>query len=430
MTEPSLATLIDIENEIQGQEKWSSFVDGGDGFFYGIKSLTEIGPDFGGSGSKWRCGVLANTGSIYCAPYGTDHMLKINTNDGTVETLDNLELPETGGGLWESGALATDNNIYYMPSSARRIMRLNPDNDSLSSVGDDLGGDYHKYSGTVVGKDDYVYGIPDEATRIAKFDPTNPDTTSTVGEEAEKYFECNNGVLGGDGYIYAANGVGQILKVDATRNNYTWIGDPIYTRRYDGVGWGDPIVGADKCIYWPPLGANRANRVLKFDPGAQQLPLLVGGDLSEGRGLKWQRGALATDGVIYCIPFYGTHILAIDPFKEYSATLQTNMALYPSVLGRLLFLKDEEEECDETFFESSLRKFGGDKVFQLIEECLPSDKEWADDFSGNLPLFMVAASCKNCAVSVIYHLLRRNVHDALSGNDHVGVSKKRKLGST
>jgi len=56
---------------------------------------------------------------------------------------------------------------------------------------------------------------------------------------------------------------------------------------------------------------------------------------------------------------------------------------------------------------------------------------WADSFSDNLPLFMVAASCENssASVSVIYHLLRRNVHDALSGND-VGTSKKRKLGST
>ena len=50
-----------------------------------------------------------------------------------METLDDVELPETGRYLWESGALATDNNIYYMPA------RLNPDNDSLSSVGDDLG---------------------------------------------------------------------------------------------------------------------------------------------------------------------------------------------------------------------------------------------------------------------------------------------------
>ena len=68
-------------------------------------------------------------------------------------------------------------------------------------------------------------------------------------------------------------------------------------------------------------------------------------------------------------------------------------------------------------------------MFQLIEEYLPSDEEWANDFIGNLPLFMVAASCKNSAVSVIYHLLRRNVHDALSGNDNA-ISKKRKLSTT
>jgi hypothetical protein len=77
MTESSLTTLIG--NEIQG----------GDGFFYGIpcdarrvvkynpldKSLTEIGPDLGGGIMKW--------------------LLKINTMQGTVDTLDDVELPET-----------------------------------------------------------------------------------------------------------------------------------------------------------------------------------------------------------------------------------------------------------------------------------------------------------------------------------------------
>jgi hypothetical protein len=54
-----------------------------------------------------------------------------------------------------------------------------------------------------------------------------------------------------------------------------------------------------------------------------------------------------------------------------------------------------------------------EKVFQLIEECLPLDAgEWADGAhnNGNLPPFMVAASCENCAASVIYYLLRRNVN--------------------
>jgi hypothetical protein len=149
---PSLTTLIDIDFDIDGRENWSTFVDGGDGFLYGIpcmarrvvkfnplnKSLTEIGPDFGIGQLKWKCGVLANTGSIYCAPYGADRILKIDPIQGTVETLDDVELPETGDGLWQSGALAADNSIYYMPCHACRIMRLNPDNDSLSSVGNDL----------------------------------------------------------------------------------------------------------------------------------------------------------------------------------------------------------------------------------------------------------------------------------------------------
>jgi hypothetical protein len=175
MTEPSLTTLIDIGVEIEDCWRWSDFVDGKNGFFYGIpfnarrvvkfnpvdKSLTEIGPDFGEGEHKWWCGVRANTGDIYCAPYLADYILKIKTNDDIVETLDDVELPETGRYLWQSGALAPDNYIYYMPSAACRIMRLNPDNDTLSSVGDDLGGRRFKYSGTVVGNDDCLYGIPD-----------------------------------------------------------------------------------------------------------------------------------------------------------------------------------------------------------------------------------------------------------------------------
>jgi hypothetical protein len=443
MTEPSLTTLIgdEIEEMIEGGDKWSSFVDGKNGFFYGIpfnarrvvkfnpldKSLTEIGPDLGDGYEKWKCGVRAKNSKIYCAPYFANHILKIDPIRGTVETLDGVELPETGHYLWSSGALAADNRIYYMPDGARRIMRLNPDNDSLSSVGDDLGEGRFKYSGTVVGNDDYLYGVPDEATRILKFDPADPDTTSTVGEEAEIGFECGNGVLAGDGYIYAVDTLGQVLQIDTTHNNYIWIGDPINSGGY-GVGWGHPIIGADRCIYWPPSGANR---VLTFDPETQQLPSLVGDDLAGDGGRrinKWVGGALATtDGAIYCIPSGANKILAIDPFKELVMTLQNNIYNYPEELGRL-FAKDGR---NETFYGSAVRKFGMEKVFKvLVEECLPSDKKWADTFtSGNLPLFMVAASCENSAVSVIYHLLRRNVHDTLSGND-VGVStKKRKLGS-
>jgi hypothetical protein len=430
--ESYLTTLIG--DEINGDYSWSTFVDGKNGFLYGIpcnarrvvkfdpldKSLTEIGPDLGEGVDKWKCGVLANTSSIYCAPYCAESILKIDTIQGTVETLNNVRLPETGDDLWMSGALARDNHIYYMPCNARRIMRLIPDNDTLSSVGDDLGHGWWKYSGTVVGNDDCVYGIPSLATRIIKFDPTNPDTTSNVGGASEE--GCGNGVLGGDGYIYAANAVGQVLKVDATHNNYIWIGDPINSGA--GLGWGDPIIGADKCIYWPPFNANR---VLKFDPETQQLPSLVGDDLGEGYK-KWKGGAIATDGVIYCIPCYATQVLAIDPFREISMTLKSNFKEHPQELGRLFV---EDEECNETFYDSAVRKFGIEKVFELIDECLPKEAEWSDTHSNTLPLFMVAASCENSVVSVIYYFLRRNVHVLVanySNEDSNIQNKKRKLG--
>ena len=434
-----------IGDEIKETMRWSTFVDGGDGFLYGIpdhasrvikfnpldKSFTEIGPDLGLTeigpfGSKWMCGVLANNRCIYCAPgLGADHILKIDTIRGTVETLDDIELPETGT-CWLSGALASDNNIYYVPFQGTRIMKFNPHFNILSSVGDDLGlaqpygTERGGYRGAVIGIDKCLYGIPGDSAyptlRIFKFDLDNPDTTSTVGKELK--VGCGNGVLCGDGFIYAANDDGQVLQIDTTNNNYTIIGDPIHTEWERG--WGDPIVGVDQWIYWPPLNANH---VLAYDPMTpqkrplQEWPLLMGDDLGEGH-YKYLGGALATDDVIYCIPYWTTEeqsylpfcprVLAIDPLKEISNILKYNFKQNPHMKLGDLFLKPHM--CNETVYEHLLRLFDTEKVFQLFEECFPTDGEWlgTPPDSNALPLFMIAASCENSSVSLIYYFLRRN----------------------
>ena len=78
--------------------------------------------------------------------------------------------------------LALDGCIYFMPSGAHQILKLDPnDNDALSSVGDDLGTDFNKYMGTVVGIDGCVYGIPHRSESIVKYDPKK-DITLFVGE--------------------------------------------------------------------------------------------------------------------------------------------------------------------------------------------------------------------------------------------------------
>ena len=107
---------------------------------------------------------------------------------------------------------------------------------------------------------------------------------------------------------------------------------------------------------------------------------------------------VASDGVIYCMPCSANRVLAIDPFKEFALSLQNNIEQYPEELGRLFVMN----EHGKTTFESAIIKFGEHKVFQVIEDYVP----WHVECVGtNLLPFVVAASCENSAVSVIYYLL-------------------------
>ena len=113
-----------------------------------------------------------------------------------------------------------------MPSDGRRIMKLDPkNNDEISSVGDDLGGNRRKYIGTVVGIDGCVYGLPDHSFRIIKYDPNN-GVTSYVGYNAHERVECyGGGALGRDECIYAVSRNDQILKIDTRNNSHSFSGD-------------------------------------------------------------------------------------------------------------------------------------------------------------------------------------------------------------
>ena len=119
-------------------------------------------------------------------------------------------------------------------------------------------------------------------------------------------------------------------------------------------------------------------------------------------------GAVASDGVVYCMSHGGSQVLAIDPFHEFAKALEAYMQAYPEELGHL-FVKNSH---GKTFYECGVTKFGIDKVFQAIEECVPLDAERGE---GDLEPFMVAAACENSAPSVIHFLLRINP-DALLVN--------------
>merc|ERR1712154_38935 len=120
-----------------------------------------------------------------------------------------------------------------------------------------------------MGNDGYIYGI--YGRRVVKFSPTD-HSVSYIGRvfKKAKWFYWTEAVLAEDGTIYAANKYGQILLIDTAQNDWKIIGNKIYNEAY-GSGWGNPVIGADKCIYFPPA---HHDRVLKFNPSSKSLSLI------------------------------------------------------------------------------------------------------------------------------------------------------------
>ena len=444
----AISTLIG--KVLKKYDKWSRTLAAPNGYLYGLpkcfrrvvkfnpidKSITIIGPDLG-LGWKWLRGAMTDSGVIYCPPYLSNnrHILKIDTNTDMVTVLNaNLLLLEEDWVLglsirmWESCALALNGCIYCMPADGCRILKLDPNNGDpiISNVGHDLGRGINKYKGTVVGIDGCVYGIPYKSKRILKYDPIN-NITSFVRNLNIALFVGNlkcsgNGVLGRDGCIYALDKYGGVLKIDTTHNSHCFVGNTVESS-HRGTGWSDGTLGIDGCIYWPP---SNATHILKYDPHSNRTSL-VGDDLGHGK-LKWSGVCTVPDGIIYCLPGRASRILAIDPLKEYTLSLKNNMEEHPENFGCLftlamtfpmtrtligksktLAIRKHRNSSDripkDTNFDRAVTKFGQKKVLELLDECMcPIDRVCT---VSNFHPFMIAASCKNSRVCVIYHLLRQ-----------------------
>ena len=432
MIDPSRTTSLVGSDIGHGYSKWSGAAVGSDGSnIYGIPSCARrvmkfntvdnsrllIGPDLGNHGDKWSGGTNDGEGTVYCAPNCSNQILKIDTRSNIVTLLD-VVLPESGRFKWSSGSLALDGCIYFAPASARRMLKLDPSNDSVSSVGDDLGNGFNKFVGVMAGMDGCLYGIPCFTKRIFKYDPKR-GTTSFIenGDEDEDSMEgfmyCGgNGVLGRDGHIYASQDDGRLLKIDTTNNSFSSVGISNKSNSRGYGGWGDAILGIDGCIYCMPYNASHT---LKYDPESG-ISCEIGNDL--GNGLeKWYGGALALNGIIYCIPYNANRILTIHPFKEFAMTLADNVERYPEKLG-LLFQHNDvintKNGANEpsTRFQSSVAKYGPLRIFHVLDKCIPLGTDMCVSGTNtntySLPSFMVAASCDNSAVSVVYHFLRKD----------------------
>ena len=172
-----------------------------------------------------------------------------------------------------------------------------------------------EFEAAVFDNDGYIYGISDN--EINKFNPID-HRVSYIGRsfEHDNHF-WRGAVLAKDGNIYAANRYGQILRIDTSENGWKIIGNKIYNTKYS-TGWGNAVLGADKCIYFPPYDHDR---VLKFNPSTKSISLI--GESYGEKERKWDSAVLASDGFIYCVPSHAQDILQIDSrhFNEQVVTM-------------------------------------------------------------------------------------------------------------
>ena len=299
------------------------------------------------------------------------------------------------------GVLALDGNIYYMPRGrCGKVLKLNTDSDTFEEVGQIV---ENGYSWACLGKDGCIYGIPREIKKIVKYNPVT-GITSLVGEKYTKNFDCEcNGALAKNGCIYAFSSLHNwILKIDTNEHgeNDTFVAWELITNfSIDEDSpynlYGEAIMGLDGCIYWPPLDANHT---LKHDPLDGQTSC-VGTNFGT-LILKYYGGALAQDGVIYCIPWNAATILAIDPFCVFEETVDYYIEHYPERFGCGLF---DDNGRGITFFDSAINTYGR-RGFEAVIRLLPKPGVLKNR---ELYPYVEAALCPNSALSVVYYLLRQ-----------------------
>ena len=142
-----------------------------------------------------------------------------------------------------------------------------------------------------------------------KFNPCSGNILIRYNVQVDDY--QHGGVLGADGNVYARSRYGQIYKIDTSNMEFKIIGHNICWKT--GAGWGLPVLGADKQIYFPPCNHNQ---VLQYNSSMQNR-LLIGNSYEQDSD-KWYGGALAPDGYVYFFPYNSKNILQVDtrPLNE------------------------------------------------------------------------------------------------------------------
>eukprot|EP00913_Durusdinium_trenchii_P033374 g31243.t1 len=210
-----------------------------------------IGPDLGWGPDKYRAAIVATDGAVYCPPHSVPCLSWWQCAERQ-ETCQNLEAshvlridlstgaisfigPDYGKrrGKWWTGAMSLVNTILCPPHSAGQVLQIDVFQQRCSLVGRDFGEDEAKYRAIVQSNDGCFYGPPCNAPQVICIDPIAPDAD----------FIGHNHTL-------------------ASRRSVFWtpsLAGPDFCA--GGFKWVTASLGEDGCVYSPPWLAHKALRI-------------------------------------------------------------------------------------------------------------------------------------------------------------------------
>jgi hypothetical protein len=276
----------------------------------------DVGDDLGTNGTssyKFRGTVEAvdetNTKCLYAIPFKSSKIVKYNPSTDETTPID-FETTSSNA-HFDGGVVARDNQIYMSPSSARRILMLDPKTNTATSIGQDLGVSWFKYSGAVCNEDgSEVYFTPCEydATKILKLD-IGTQTTSFVGGDLgkERYKWMGGGAVLNGSIYFAPYSATQVLQFNISTGKTCHVGD-----KYDGSNkWSGAVSRNGKDVYFIPF---HHHQILKLDTETMQTQL-VGPSFGD-RQFKFVGGVQLSNETICMIPCTADQITFFKPSNE------------------------------------------------------------------------------------------------------------------
>eukprot|EP00043_Microstomoeca_roanoka_P000679 m.28505 g.28505 ORF g.28505 m.28505 type:complete len:408 (-) comp10453_c0_seq2:644-1867(-) len=239
---------------------------------------------------------------------------------------------------WRGSVIDTVNadgrgKIYGIPSSSASVLVVDPSTNSLDFIA--LDGlpmmMANKWHGGVQARNGKIYGIPSSSTSVLIVDPiSNTTDISTLHGLPAQGYKWIGGVLVDSGKIYAIPcSSAAVLIIDPDLHTVDMTSVPLITIE-DGLAdgalrWAGGVLAKNGKIYCIPF---YSSAVLIIDPVTNTVDTtsLVG---LPSTSSKWNHGVLAENGRIYAFPRDFSAVLIIDPSSN--STDFTSISNIPSV---------------------------------------------------------------------------------------------------